>query len=100
MPIFGRFLEFTGPYADLRHSRLVFIRHIHGRIFPVGERVAVLDHPPPDIHAVHLAGGDHAAIAVCGGLRASDGVVAYQIRERERRFTSATVFLPIAGAEL
>ena len=48
----GRVLKFAGPNTSMRGPRGIFVSNVIQRVFPEGNCLALLNHPPADIYAV------------------------------------------------
>ena len=50
-PEVGRVLKLSRPQTDFRRASPIFISSIIWRVFPEGDRLALLDHPLTDVDA-------------------------------------------------
>jgi hypothetical protein len=70
-PEVGRIFELACPHSDFGNSRPVLVGNIVQRVFSERDRLAVFDHPPADVYAIHIANRDYATVSISVAARAA-----------------------------
>ena len=74
-PPVPRLDKLTRPKTGLSRLGLVFLRHILGRVFPIGQRVALSDQPAVQVRAIRgVANTERPQVAIPALYRAGDRV--------------------------
>ena len=87
----GWVLKFAGPKTTMRGSRRIFVGNVIQRVFPEGDCLALLNHPPADIYAVHRTERDHPPVTVRVAMGAGDVAPADVLGERAGRVQAARI---------
>ena len=82
MSEFGRVLKLASPKTTMRGPRGIFVRNVIQRVFPEGDRLALLNHPTADIYAGHGAHCHHPPVTVGIAMGAGDVAPADVLGER------------------
>ena len=96
----GRVLKLASPKTTMRGPRGIFVRNVIQRVFPEGDCLTLLNHPPADIYAVHCAHRHHAPVTVRVAMGAGDVAPADVFGERAGCIKAARIEGAIYGATL
>jgi hypothetical protein len=100
LPVDTRQFKCARPYPALGCLRLFFHCHVFGRIFPVGNGVAALDHEAVDVHASLIATGECPAVLVGAYRVAAEFTPSHQPSQLISRLLTTSPSVAFTGARL